>query len=108
MQTLLDATRRTNDALKSKQLELALAYDQVDERSIQLSTTSRQTRSHIEELLMTGKRLNYRMSALDRSAGGLETTLRAQRLRTKDAMQITGAEGANDDLKWGPEELKER
>lgn len=108
LQTLLDATRRTNDALKSKQLELALAYDQVDERSIQLSTTSRQTRSHIEELLMTGKRLNYRMSALDRSAGGLETTLRAQRLRTKDAMQITGAEGANDDLKWGPEELKER
>ncbi|KIO25022.1 hypothetical protein M407DRAFT_211329 [Tulasnella calospora MUT 4182] len=108
LQTLLDATRRTNDALKSKQLELALAYDQVDERAIQLSTTSRQTRTHIEELLMTGKRLNYRMSALDRSAGALETTLRAQRLRTKDAMEITGAEGANDDLKWEPEELRER
>lgn len=106
LQTLLKATEETNEALNGKRLELELANQKVNDRATELSHTSRQTRSHIEELLMTGKRLNYRMSDLDRSAAALDTTLLAQRLRTKDAMEITGAEGANEDLKWKPGELK--
>ncbi|KAG8889148.1 hypothetical protein FRB98_005623 [Tulasnella sp. 332] len=95
LQSLLSSTQRTNSLLSRKLFELELAYNTIDARAQQLSFTTRQARTQVEEISQGGLSLDYRVHEIEKGKRGLDITLAGYRRRKNQAMEAAGAVGAN-------------